>query len=166
MHASLRPNCLRHRRMAKTWHMPFSTNCGMTWTIHQYRKLIDDDVLLCVVCLTCYADTLAMSSSTVKPTAQAMYDLPANFDAKRTCWFATQNLLLPKLGAAGSHYARSVRPETVQPAILPEPETIFDSLLARTDFKENPNKISSVLFYLASIIIHGMYLTSNCTLHS
>lgn len=56
----------------------------MTWTIHQYRKLIDDDIL-CVVCLTCYADTLAMSSSTVKPTAQAMYDLPANLDAKGTC---------------------------------------------------------------------------------
>jgi linoleate 8R-lipoxygenase/9,12-octadecadienoate 8-hydroperoxide 8R-isomerase len=44
----------------------------------------------------------------------------------------------------------------MQPAALPEPEALFDSLLARKDFKEHPNKISSVLFYLASIIIHGM----------
>jgi hypothetical protein len=43
----------------------------------------------------------------------------------------------------------------MQPAALPEPEALFDSLLARKDFKEHPNKISSVLFYLASIIIHG-----------
>ena len=70
----------------------------------------------------------------------------------------SQNLLMPKLGSAGSHYARSVRPETVQPAIMPDPGAIFDSLLAREGFKEHPNKISSVLFYIASIIIHGMYL--------
>ena len=44
----------------------------------------------------------------------------------------------------------------MQPAALPEPEAFFDSLLSRKDFKEHPNKISSVLFYLASIIIHGM----------
>lgn len=43
----------------------------------------------------------------------------------------------------------------MQPAVLPEPETLFDSLLARKDFEEHPNKISSVLFYIASIIIHG-----------
>ena len=45
----------------------------------------------------------------------------------------------------------------MQPAALPEPETLFDSLLARKEFKEYPNKISSMLFYLASIIIHGMW---------
>lgn len=43
----------------------------------------------------------------------------------------------------------------MQSASLPEPEALFDSLLARKEFKEHPNKISSVLFYLASIIIHG-----------
>jgi len=69
-----------------------------------------------------------------------------------------QNPRWPELGAAGSHYARSVRPKTVQPAVLPEPETLFDSLLARKDFEEHPNKISSVLFYIASIIIHGRFL--------
>ncbi|ODM23237.1 Psi-producing oxygenase A [Aspergillus cristatus] len=65
----------------------------------------------------------------------------------------------PELGAAGAHYARSVRPKTVQPAVLPEPETLFDSLLARKDFEEHPNKISSVLFYIASIIIHDLFQT-------
>lgn len=47
----------------------------------------------------------------------------------------------------------------MQPAALPEPEALFDSLLARKDFREHPNKISSVLFYLASIIIHGRLLS-------
>ncbi|KAJ5224070.1 Psi-producing oxygenase A [Penicillium chermesinum] len=65
------------------------------------------------------------------------------------------NIFWPQIGAAGTPYARSVRPQTVQPAELPDPGTLFDSLLSRKEFKEHPNKISSVLFYLASIIIHG-----------
>ncbi|KAJ5102586.1 Psi-producing oxygenase A [Penicillium argentinense] len=69
------------------------------------------------------------------------------------------NVFWPKLGAAGTPYARSVRPRTAQPAALPEPETLFDSLLARKTFKEHPNKISSILFYLASIIIHDLFQT-------
>ncbi|XHG01181.1 hypothetical protein AWENTII_004579 [Aspergillus wentii] len=69
------------------------------------------------------------------------------------------NILWPQIGAAGTSYARSVRPKTMQPSALPEPETLFDSLLARKDFKEHPNKISSVLFYVASIIIHDIFQT-------
>lgn len=69
------------------------------------------------------------------------------------------NVFWPKLGAAGTAYARSVTPKTAQPAALPEPETLFDSLLARKSFKEHPNKISSTLFYLASIIIHDLFQT-------
>lgn len=69
-----------------------------------------------------------------------------------------QNVLWPQIGAADTPYARSVRPKTMQPAALPEPEALFDSLLARKEFKEHPNKISSMLFYLASIIIHGKFL--------
>lgn len=64
--------------------------------------------------------------------------------------------MLPKLGAANTPYARSVRPKTVQSASLPEPEVLFDSVMVRKKFEEHPNRISSVLFYLASIIIHGM----------
>ncbi|PLB54999.1 heme peroxidase [Aspergillus steynii IBT 23096] len=69
------------------------------------------------------------------------------------------NILWPQIGAAGSHYARSVRPQTVQSPALPDPESLFDSLLARKDFKEHPNKISSILFYIASIIIHDLFQT-------
>ncbi|KAL2821930.1 Psi-producing oxygenase A [Aspergillus granulosus] len=69
------------------------------------------------------------------------------------------NHFWPKIGAAGTPYARSVRPKTVQSPSLPDPETIFDSLLRRREFKEHPTKISSVLFYLASIIIHDLFQT-------
>ncbi|KAJ6007045.1 hypothetical protein N7522_005396 [Penicillium canescens] len=69
------------------------------------------------------------------------------------------NTFWPQIGAANTPYARSVRPKTMQPAALPEPEALFDSLLARKEFKEHPNKISSVLFYLASIIIHDLFQT-------
>ncbi|KAJ5605653.1 hypothetical protein N7510_008434, partial [Penicillium lagena] len=69
------------------------------------------------------------------------------------------NVLWPQIGAAGTPYARSVQPTTMQAAALPDPGTLFDSLLARKEFKEHPNQISSVLFYLASIIIHDLFQT-------
>ncbi|KAL2003634.1 hypothetical protein VTN02DRAFT_3018 [Thermoascus thermophilus] len=40
-----------------------------------------------------------------------------------------------------------------------EPDVIFDSVLARKEFKPHPNKISSILFYIASIIIHDIFQT-------
>ena len=69
------------------------------------------------------------------------------------------NIMAPRLGAANSHYARSVRPQFMQPADLPDPTDLFDNLMARTVFKPHPNKISSMLFYLASIIIHDLFRT-------
>lgn len=45
----------------------------------------------------------------------------------------------------------------MQPPVLPDPGALFDSLLARKGFKEHPTKLSSVLFYIASIIIHGKF---------
>lgn len=69
------------------------------------------------------------------------------------------NILWPRIGAAKSPYARTVQPRTVMPAALPDPETLFDTLLLRNKFEEHPNKISSVLFYLASIIIHDIFST-------
>lgn len=66
----------------------------------------------------------------------------------------------PRIGAANTPYARSVRPQTVQLASLPEPGVLFDSLMARKTFEPHPNEISSMLFYLASIIIHGMHTTN------
>ncbi|PGH27261.1 hypothetical protein AJ80_00971 [Polytolypa hystricis UAMH7299] len=72
---------------------------------------------------------------------------------------SNNNILWPQIGVAGSSYARTVQPKRMQPGALPDPGTIFDSLLARKEFKPHPNKISSMLFYLASIIIHDLFKT-------
>ncbi|OAX82311.1 hypothetical protein ACJ72_03340 [Emergomyces africanus] len=72
-----------------------------------------------------------------------------------------QNILWPQIGVAGSSYARTVPSKSVQPAVLPDPGTLFDSLLVRKQFKPHPNKISSMLFYLASIIIHDLFRTDH-----
>lgn len=70
------------------------------------------------------------------------------------------NILEPDLGKAGSVYARSVKPMTKMPGAPPDPETIFESIFSRgkngENFRESDNNISSMLFYTASIIIHGM----------
>lgn len=73
---------------------------------------------------------------------------------------SNNNPSYPRLGAAGRPYARTVRPETMQPIALPDPGVVFDSIMTRQTFKPHPNKISSVLFYLASIIIHDLFRTS------
>ena len=66
-----------------------------------------------------------------------------------------QNIRWPQLGAANTPYARSVQPQTIMPADLPDPGVLFDSVMVRKGFTEHPNQISSMLFYLAAIIIHG-----------
>lgn len=73
---------------------------------------------------------------------------------------SNNNVLWPRVGAAGSSYARTVKPKSMQPIALPDPGVLFDSIMARRDFKEHPNKISSVLFYLASIITHDLFKTN------
>ena len=77
----------------------------------------------------------------------------------RTADGSFNNIMAPQLGAANTHYARSVRPQTMQAADLPNPEDLFDSLMARDHFKPHPAKISSMLFYFASIIIHDLFQT-------
>ena len=68
--------------------------------------------------------------------------------------------MYPQLGQAGSSYARTCTPQTLQPGVLPDPGVIFDSVLAREgEGREHPNNISSNLFYLASIIIHDIFHT-------
>lgn len=70
------------------------------------------------------------------------------------------NIRMPDLGAANTPYARAVKPVTLQNVALPDPGEIFDSLMDRGDhFEPHPNKISSMLFYLASIIIHDIFRT-------
>jgi linoleate 8R-lipoxygenase/9,12-octadecadienoate 8-hydroperoxide 8R-isomerase len=73
---------------------------------------------------------------------------------------ANNNIRIPDLGAAGSPYARSATPIILQNIALPDPGVIFDSLMDRgSKFEAHPNKISSMLFYLATIIIHDIFRT-------
>lgn len=69
------------------------------------------------------------------------------------------NIMYPKLGEAGSAYARSVRPMTKMPGALPDPYLVFDSIFSRgpkdEHYRKHNNNVSSMLYYTASIIIHG-----------
>lgn len=71
---------------------------------------------------------------------------------------SNNSYIFPQLGAANTPYARSVSPVTVQPGALPDPGLLFDSLMARDEFKPHPNKVSSIFFNWASLIIHGVYM--------
>ncbi|KAH6707569.1 9,12-octadecadienoate 8-hydroperoxide 8R-isomerase [Leptodontidium sp. MPI-SDFR-AT-0119] len=72
------------------------------------------------------------------------------------------NIHNPQLGAANTPYARSAKPSILQNIALPDPAAIFDSLMVRGDtFQPHPNKISSMLFYLATIIIHDIFRTDH-----
>jgi hypothetical protein len=74
------------------------------------------------------------------------------------------NIAFPDLGRAGTPYARSSKPTIMQNIALPDPGSIFDTLMERGDhFEPHPNKISSMLFYLASIIIHDLFRTVSLT---
>ncbi|KAK4235700.1 Psi-producing oxygenase A [Achaetomium macrosporum] len=78
----------------------------------------------------------------------------------RTADGSNNNIMYPHLGAAGSHYARSVAPKHQKTLELPDPAIIFDSLLARQgSAKEHPTKVSSALFHFATIIIHDLFHT-------
>ena len=73
------------------------------------------------------------------------------------------NYALPHIGAAGMPYARTVTPKTLKAGAMPDPGVLFDTVMARKNPKgeDHPNKISSMLFYLASIIIHDAFKTSH-----
>ena len=73
---------------------------------------------------------------------------------------SNNNIRSPELGMANTPYARAAKPSTLQNIALPDPGVIFDSFMARGDkFEPHPNKISSMLFYLATIIIHDIFRT-------
>ncbi|KAF8856230.1 linoleate diol synthase [Acephala macrosclerotiorum] len=68
------------------------------------------------------------------------------------------NIRDPQLGAANTPYARSMPPMVFQSPDLPDPESLFDLLMARGDgFEPHPNGISSMQFYLAAIITHDIF---------
>lgn len=66
-----------------------------------------------------------------------------------------KNPMMPDLGARGHTYARSCKPKTLQLGAQPDPEAIFEAVMARDGFRKNPNNVSSILWYWATIIIHG-----------
>ena len=72
-----------------------------------------------------------------------------------------QSLLHPDLGAADTPYARTVAPKMMQSGALPEAEDVYNSVMKRTHYDKHPNKISSILFYIASIIIHDLFRTDH-----
>lgn len=74
---------------------------------------------------------------------------------------SNNSLLHPQLGAAGTPYARTVKPSMMQTPARPDAGVVFDSIMKRKKAKLHPNRISSMLFYLASIIIHDLFRTSH-----
>lgn len=71
----------------------------------------------------------------------------------------------PNLGAANSPYARSAKPSALQNIALPSPGQIFDELMARGgEFEPHPYGLSSMLFYLGTIIIHDLFRTVGTSL--
>lgn len=75
--------------------------------------------------------------------------------AYRSADGSRNNPTLPWLGAANTPYSRSIPPLTVQPGGLPDAGLVFDSLMARDEFTPHPNKVSSMFFDWASLVIHG-----------
>ncbi|KAJ4369231.1 hypothetical protein N0V83_006316 [Neocucurbitaria cava] len=74
---------------------------------------------------------------------------------------SNNSLVNPQVGAAGTPYARSVKPSMMQTPARPDPGVVFDSIMTRKHAELHPNRISSMLFYLASIIIHDCFRTSH-----
>lgn len=72
-----------------------------------------------------------------------------------------KSLVNPKIGAANTPYARTVQPQIIQNGSLPDASVIFDSLMMRKHREKHPSRISSMLFYLASIIVHDLFRTDH-----
>ncbi len=70
------------------------------------------------------------------------------------------SLAHPQIGAAGTPYARTVNPSTMQTPARPDPGLVFDSIMTRKHAELHPNRVSSMLFYLASIIVHDCFRTN------
>ncbi|KAF9893021.1 hypothetical protein FE257_012432 [Aspergillus nanangensis] len=81
--------------------------------------------------------------------------------AYRSADGSNNNPTLPMVGAANTPYARSIAPLTIQPGGLPDPALVFDCLFAREKFRPHPNKVSSLFFDWASLIIHDIFQTDH-----
>ncbi|OAA65385.1 linoleate diol synthase [Niveomyces insectorum RCEF 264] len=74
---------------------------------------------------------------------------------------SNNNVLFPRLGAAGTTYARTVQSTIAAPSALPDAGLIFDAVMSRTHYKSHPNNVSSILWYWATIIIHDLFWTDH-----
>ncbi|KAI9763875.1 MAG: hypothetical protein M1840_009059 [Geoglossum simile] len=72
---------------------------------------------------------------------------------------SNNNIMYPQIGKAGTPYAKTVRSLTQMPVPAPDARTVFDALMRRKEYREHPTKISSELFYLATIIAHDLFDT-------
>jgi hypothetical protein len=70
------------------------------------------------------------------------------------------NVLTPHLGQAGTPYAKSVPGVVAMHAAKPDPGDLFDLLMARNKFQENPKGLSSMQLYFATIVIHDIFRTN------
>ncbi|KPM41065.1 Linoleate 10R-lipoxygenase [Neonectria ditissima] len=73
---------------------------------------------------------------------------------------SNNNPYLPRLGAARTPYSRSVKPKNLQLGAQPDPEAVYEAVMARGEFRKNPNNVSSILWYWATIIIHDLFWTN------
>ena len=67
------------------------------------------------------------------------------------------SVLHPHLGAAGAPYARTVESKTHALGALPDPGDVYDKVMARTQRRDSPSGLSSMLVYHATIIIHDIF---------
>lgn len=141
--------------------------------LHTSAEGIDDDNKLLVERLVQLLSKLPPESKELKQLSDGFIDqLWHTLDHPPTSSLGDQyqyrqadgshnNINDPHLGAAGKPYARSVRPTVFQNPDLPDPGSIFDKLMARGDkFDPHPQGLSSMLPYLATIIIHDIFQTS------
>ncbi|GAA5936650.1 peroxidase/cytochrome P450 family protein [Sporobolomyces koalae] len=70
------------------------------------------------------------------------------------------NHYIPRLGAAGEPYARSVAQTHPMPRHLPNTEDVWNQLMKRDRFEPHPSGISSLLFAFATIITHTCFSTN------
>lgn len=135
-------------------------------------KQIDDKTMIMERVIQLVADLPPDSRLRVKLTNTFLTELwdtldhpPMNYIGDefsyRTADGSNNNVFMPKLGAAGSTYARSVRPVVRPSGALPDPGLIFDSIMCRGAFKKNPNNVSSILWLWATIIIHDIFWTDH-----
>lgn len=133
---------------------------------------LDDKTMLMERIITIVAGLPTRSRTRVLLTNQFIGELwysldhpVLNYIGDKTMYRAADgsnnNPLYPSMGAAGTTYARSVRPTIMPPGALPDPGLVYDSVMRRSEsgYKKHPNNVSSILWYWATIIIHDLFWT-------